>query len=60
MNEVRWKVESNSLIGTISSFSKHNTKLRFIDAQSFVAECTLKQFGIDFGGETNSVKDIFS
>ena len=66
LNHSHWHVESNSLIGTISSLkqfilvSDHlPTKLRFIDAQSFVAGGTLKQFGIDFGGETNSVKGVF-
>lgn len=68
--------------GTLSSLkqfvlisSKYPTKLRFIDAQAFVAGGTLKQFGRDFGtfgcmvdpskacsdstSETNSEKGVF-
>ena len=55
-NHSFWKVEQNSIIGTLSSLKQfiltsdnHPTKLRFIDAQSFVAGGTLKQFGEDFG-----------
>ena len=33
--------------------------LPFIDAQAFVVGSTLKQFGIDFGGESNSAKGAF-
>ena len=66
---------ATDLIGTASSLKQfvlispnYEIKLRFIDAQSFVAGGTLKQFGVDFGqsftlgsngivcgGETNSV-----
>ena len=66
LNISHWRVEANSIIGTLSSLKqfilssdKYPTKLRFIDAQAFVAGGTLKQFGIDFGGETNSNKGIF-
>ena len=58
--------------GTLSSLkqfvlisSKYPTKLRFIDAQSFVAGGTLKQFGRNFStfgdstSETNSEKGVF-
>ena len=58
MNTDKW--ETVSLIGNSSSMKQiiihHKTKkinLRFIDAQAFVAGGTLKQFGIDFGGESN-------
>ncbi len=65
MNTDEW--ESNSgLIGTATSFKQivmtHKTtkiQLRFIDAQAFTAGGTLKQFGIDFGGESNTQKGIF-
>ena len=47
-NTNHWKVECNSIIGTLSSLkqfvlisSKYPTKLRFIDAQAFVAGGTL-------------------
>ena len=69
LNTNHWKVECNSIIGTLSSLkqfvlisSKYPTKLRFIDAQSFVAGGTLKQFGEDFGNTTsekNSSKGVF-
>ncbi len=66
LNASHWKIESNSIIGTLSSLkqfvltsTKYPTKLRFIDAQAFVAGGTLKQFGVDFGGETNSNKGVF-
>ena len=61
-----WTIDSSSLIGTISSLKQFilvsksfKTRLRFIDAQNFVAGGSLKQFGIDFGGEDNSIKGIF-
>lgn len=63
-NHSHWLCEG--LIGSASSLkqfvlksSKYDVKLRFIDAQSFVAGGTLKQFGIDFGGIDNSVKGVF-
>ena len=61
-----WTIDSSSLIGTISSLKQFilvsksfKTRLRFIDAQNFVAGGSLKQFGVDFGGEDNSIKGIF-
>ena len=54
------------MIGTATSLkqfilksSKYPIRLRFIDAQAFVAGGTLKQFGIDFGGISNSSKGVF-
>lgn len=65
-NTDSWNVQNEGLIGSATSFKqiilKHKTKeikLRFIDAQAFTAGGTLKQFGIDFGGETNTEKGVF-
>ena len=59
-----WHVDNNSLIGTATSLKQFilvskDVLLRFIDAQSFIAGGTLKQFGKDFGGIDNSAKGIF-
>ena len=68
LNTSEWKVDNASLIGSPSAMKQmiitHSddnkvTKLRFIDAQSFVAGGTLKQFGKDFGGIDNSNKGVF-
>lgn len=66
LNSENWSVSNEGLIGSATCFKqiilKHKfkeVKLRFIDAQSFTAGGTLKQFGIDFGGESNVEKGLF-
>ena len=65
LNDMRWKVDNMSMIGTLSSTKQiiiKNNKgigLRFIDAMAFVSGGTLKQFGKDFGGIDNSNKGVF-
>lgn len=61
-----WTVDNNSLIGSATALKQFiiyskttQSSLRFIDAQSFVAGGTLKQFGKDFGGVDNSNKGVF-
>ena len=59
-----WSVDNNSLIGSSTALKQFilkskNISLRFIDAQAFVAGGTLQQFGIDYGGESNSSKGVF-
>ena len=58
-DNVEWSVDNTSLIGTTSAMKQVVIKkgiygLRFIDAQAFVSGGSLKQFGIYFGGESNS------
>ena len=67
LNTNHWKVDSKSLIGSLSSLkqviltsSKYETKLRFIDAQAFVSGGSLEDFVTNFSGiESSSVKGIF-
>ena len=61
-DNMKWTVDNTSLIGSPSAMKQFIIKwgmygLRFIDAQSFVSGGTLKQFGEDFGGESNSDDD---
>ena len=62
--KISWTIDNNSLIGSATALKQFiltsdKISLRFIDAQAFIAGGTLKQFGIDFGGETNSSKGVF-